>query len=65
MVMQFDDLFFNSAFCDQPVDRHRPGLADPVRAVGRLVLRRGIPPGVHVDHVICCGQVQAGAAGLQ
>ena len=53
------------ALRDQPIHRHRPGLPDPMRAVGGLVLGRGVPPGVHVDHVVGRGQVQALPAGLE
>ena len=41
------------------------GLADPVGAVGGLVLDRGVPPAVEVDDVVGAGQVEAGAARLE
>jgi hypothetical protein len=40
-------------------------LADPVRAIGRLVLDRGVPPRIEVDDVVGGGQVDAGAARLE
>ena len=50
---------------DQPVDEHRPVLADAVGAVGGLGLDRRVPPGVAQEHVIGRGQVQAHAARLE
>ena len=50
---------------DQAVHLHRPGLPDPVGAVGGLLLDGGVPPAVEVDDVVGPGQVQAGAAGLE
>ena len=49
----------------QPVDGHRPLLADAVGAVGGLVLDGGVPPGIHVDDVVGGGEVEPGAAGLE
>ena len=48
-----------------PVHLHRPGLADPVGAVGGLLLDGGVPPAVEVDHVVGAGEVEPGAAGLE
>ncbi|OPZ69380.1 MAG: hypothetical protein BWY83_01991 [bacterium ADurb.Bin478] len=47
------------------MDEHRLVLADPVGAVGGLVLHGRIPPGIVVDDHVGAGQVQAGAAGLE
>ena len=50
---------------DHPVHLDRLGLADPVGAVGGLLLDGGVPPAVDVDHVVGAGEVEAGAAGLE
>src|SRR5690606_9227130 len=50
---------------DQPVHLHRAVLADAVGAVGGLVLDRGVPPAVVVDHVGGTGEVEPGPAGAQ
>ena len=43
------------ALGDEPVHLDGPVLADPVRAVGGLVLDRRVPPAVVVDHVASRG----------
>ena len=48
-----------------PVHLHDPRLADPVGAVGRLILDRRIPPAVEVEDVAGVGQVEPEAAGAQ
>jgi hypothetical protein len=63
--VQADDLFFNGVSGNQPVDGHRPFLADAVRPVRGLVLHRRVPPGVHVDDVVGRRQVEAQAAGFE
>ena len=62
---QLGDPLLDGALGDEPVHLHRPGLADPVGAVGGLVLDGGVPPAVEVDDVVGAGQVEAGAAGLE
>ena len=62
---QLGDLLLDGAARDQPVHLHRPGLADPVGAVGGLLLDRGVPPAVEVDDVVGAGEVEPGAAGLE
>ena len=41
------------------------GLADAVRAVGRLILGGGVPPGIVMNHQVRAGQIQSRAPGLQ
>src|SRR5581483_704257 len=43
------DLLLDGAGGQQPVDLHRPGLADPVGPVGGLVLDGRVPPAVVVE----------------
>ena len=62
---QLGDPLLDRALGDQPVHLHRLGLADPVGAVGGLLLDGGVPPAVEVDDVVGAGQVEAGAAGLE
>ena len=64
-VVELDDFLLDRVGGDEAVDRDRAGLADAVGAVGGLVLHRRVPPGVHVDHVVGGGEVQAEAAGLE
>src|SRR6266498_2246088 len=59
------DLLLDGVARDQPVDIHRPGLADAVGAVDRLVLGGGVPPGVEQEAVVGLGEVEAEAAGLE
>ena len=40
-------------------------LADPVSPVRRLLLDRGVPPPVEMDHVVCPGEVQSGSCCLE
>jgi len=63
--VECQDAFFDGALGDQPVDGDRALLADAVGAVAGLVFHRGVPPGVHVDHIVGGGEVQAEAAGAQ
>src|SRR4051794_26044716 len=63
--MEHDDLLLDRAARDQPIDRHRLRLADAVRAIGRLILDGGVPPGIEMDDVVGGRQVDAGAAGLE
>jgi len=65
VVVQGHDTFFDRAGRDEPVHGHRTLLADAVRAAHGLVFGGGVPPGVDDQHVVCRGQVQAEAAGLQ
>ena len=62
---ELEDLLLDRALGDEPVGRDDLGLADAVRAVGRLVFDGGVPPRVEVDDRVGRGQVQAGAAGLE
>ena len=58
-------LLLDRAAGDQPVHLDRLGLADPVGAVGGLLLDGRVPPAVDVDDVVGAGQVEPGAAGLE
>ena len=60
-----DNLFLHRATGEQAVNRDRAGLADPVGAVRRLGLGRGIPPGIEVDHYVRGSEVEAVSAGLE
>lgn len=59
------DLLLDRARRDHAVGHHRSLLPDPVRAVDRLGLGGGVPPGVQQEAVVGLCQVQAEAAGLQ
>lgn len=64
-MVQIDDPFLDGATGDQPVDGHRPLLADAVRATHRLVFSGRVPPRVGNHHVIGGGQVETEAAGFE
>ena len=64
-TVQVHDPFLDAVGHHQPVDRDRPGLADTVGAVGRLVLHRRIPPRIEMHDIVRRGQVQASTAGTQ
>ena len=55
------DALFDGVLRDDLVDAHHLRLADAVRAVGGLVLRGGVPPGVGVHHHRRAGEVESGA----
>src|SRR3954471_14431221 len=65
IAVQPHDPLLNAVLHDQPVDRHRPLLANPMRPVRSLVLHRRVPPGVKVDHVVRRRQVQPSAPRAQ
>ena len=62
---QLVDPLLDGARADHPVHLHHPRLADPVRAVGCLILDRRVPPAVEVEDVAGVGQVEAQAARPQ
>ena len=64
-VEQCRDPLLDRAPGDHPVHLDRLGLADPVGAVGGLLLDGRVPPAVDVDHVVGAGEVEAGAARLE
>ena len=63
--MKCQDLFFDRTTRDDAIDHHRLVLSESVRSVRRLIFYRWVPPRVHMDNVVCCGQVQTGSSGLQ
>jgi len=64
-VVKRNDALFDGAGRHQPVHRHRPLLADAVRATHGLVFGGRVPPRVGDDHVVGGRQVQTEAAGLE
>ena len=58
------DPFLEGPFRDDPVNVHALLLADPVDPIRGLVLDRGVPPSIHMDHMVRPGQVHPVAAGL-
>src|SRR5690606_41499011 len=52
LAQQLRDALLDGALGDDPVHLHRLGLADPVGAVGGLLLDGGVPPAVDVDDVV-------------
>ena len=58
--MKVHDLFLHRVLRHDPVHGDGALLADAVGPVRGLVLHGGVPPGVHVDHVIGGGEVQSG-----
>ena len=65
VALQPEHPLLDRARDDQIVDEHRLGLADPVRAIGGLRLRRRVPPRVVVDHGVGAGEVEPCPAGLE
>jgi hypothetical protein len=65
LLLQPEPALLHAARDDQIVHEHRPGLADSVGAVGRLRLRRAVPPRIVVNDGIGARQVQPRAARLQ
>src|SRR5680860_352791 len=65
VLKQLPDPVLDGALGDEPVDLDCPHLADPVGAVGGLVLDSGVPPAVEVDDVVGTREVEAGAARLE
>ena len=56
--MEFDDLVLNRSGCNHAINRYRTRLTDPVRPVRRLSFHGGIPPRVHVNHVVRRRQIE-------
>ena len=63
--MEFEDPFLHGVEGDQAVDNHRPGLTDPVGAIGCLILHGGVPPGVEQEDVVRRSEIQSGPARAQ
>ncbi len=63
--MQRQYAFFNGALSHQLEHPHAVLLPDAVRAVGGLILHRGVPPRVVMDHGVGLRQIQSDAAGLE
>ena len=61
MLVKLQDAFFDGVACDDSMDQHRPGLADAMGAIGRLLLHGRIPPGVEQEDMIGRRQIQTGA----
>jgi hypothetical protein len=64
-VLQHLHLLLDGAERDQAVHEDVPILTDAVRAVGRLILHRRVPPGIVMDHRVGGGEVQPDPTGLQ
>ena len=58
------DPLFERPHGDELVHLDILGLSHPISAVGRLILDRGVPPAVEVEHMVRRGQIQTYAAGL-
>ena len=64
-LLQLHDLFFNGVLCNELIHLHRVLLTDAVGAVRRLILDRGIPPRIQMDHVVGRREVEPRAARLE
>ena len=58
------DPLLEGSFGDDPVDVDALLLSDPVHPVRGLILYRGIPPAVNMDHMVRPCEVNSVAAGL-
>jgi len=64
-VLESDNPLLHRAFDDHLVDRNVSRLADTVDAVNGLILRGGVPPGVHHENLRGRGEVKAETAALE
>src|ERR1035441_650899 len=64
-LLEREHPFLDRLRADQLVARDDPRLPDPVRAVRRLRLGRGIPPWVKMDDRVRPGEVEPGPSGLE
>ena len=64
VLMQLDNFFFYGVSGNQSVYGHGALLAHAMSAVGRLIFDGGIPPRIHVYHVVRGGKVEPCAAGF-
>ena len=52
MLLKLQNPILNRSTTCQLVDKYRLLLADPVSAIGGLVFRSGVPPGIVMNHRI-------------
>ena len=64
-LLEADDFFFDSAFCDHFIDGCGLGLADAVGAVCGLCFDGWVPPWVKVDDCVSGGEVESISAGFE
>src|SRR5207245_5943055 len=64
-VDELVDLFLDRPATQELVHEHVRGLTDAERAICRLILDRGIPPAVEVNHMRRGREVEPRAAGLE
>ena len=57
--MQIDNLFLDGVLHYKAIDGYRPGLANAVRAVRRLVLDGGVPPWIQMNHIVRSCEVKS------
>ena len=57
-ILKFHDALFYAVAGYEPDHLDVPGLADAVRAVGCLIFRGNVPPGIQVDHSVRTGEIQ-------
>src|ERR1022692_4739899 len=62
---QLIDLILDSALTDELVRQNIPGLPDPERPIGCLILDGWIPPTIEMHHMRGGREVEAGAARFQ
>ena len=60
--MELDYFFFYGVFCHNSVDGDRAFLTHAVGTIGGLIFDGGVPPGIHVNDIICGGEVESGSA---
>src|SRR6202142_3021144 len=64
-LRELEDLLLDRTLGYQPIRRHHSGLPDAVRAIGRLILDRWIPPRIEMDHGVGRRQIQAASTRFE
>src|SRR5918993_850343 len=65
LLLQGGDLLLDRVAGDQSVGEDVTRLPDAMRAIDRLRLDSGIPPGIEQEHVFSGSEIETDAAGLQ
>ena len=63
--VQFENLFFDGVFCNNSVNHHRLFLTNAVCTVCSLIFDSGIPPGIHMNHIVSGCQIQSCSSRLE
>ena len=65
LLVKLDNFFFDRVFCHNSVDGDGAFLAHAVSAIGGLIFYGRVPPGIHVNNIICGGEVESGSARFE